>query len=95
MSEERPSNFERLLKSLSEASVDFIIVGGVAAAVHGSIRLTQDLDIVYRRTPENILNFARPQRGSGVDSFSPYGRKEKGRKDVGALAPDEKELAVL
>ena len=29
-------------------------MGGAAATAHGSARLTQDLDIVYRRTPDNI-----------------------------------------
>jgi len=42
---------ERLLPALSGASVEFIVVGGVAAIVHGSARLTQDLNIVYRRPP--------------------------------------------
>jgi hypothetical protein len=45
---------EGLLRRLSEHQVEFILVGGVAAAVHGSIRLTSDLDVVYARTPENI-----------------------------------------
>ena len=34
--------------------VEFIVVGGVAARAHGSARLTNDLDVLYRRTPENI-----------------------------------------
>ena len=29
-------------------------MGGAAAIAHGSARLTQDLDIVYRRTPGNL-----------------------------------------
>jgi hypothetical protein len=29
-------------------------VGGAAAIAHGSARLTQDLDIVYERLPENL-----------------------------------------
>ena len=29
-------------------------MGGADATAHGSARLTQDLDIVYRRTPDNI-----------------------------------------
>lgn len=42
-----------------EGGVEFILVGGVAAAVHGSTRLTLDVDAVYRRTPENIRRLAR------------------------------------
>jgi predicted nucleotidyltransferase len=43
-----------LLRHLSEAGVEFIIVGGAAAVLHGAPITTEDLDIVHRRTPENI-----------------------------------------
>lgn len=46
--------FGSLLAILSRNRVEFIIIGGVAGAVHGSTRATYVLDIVYRRTPENI-----------------------------------------
>jgi hypothetical protein len=39
---------------LSSGRVDFVIVGGVAATIHGSARLTTDLDIVYERTTDNV-----------------------------------------
>ena len=54
------TDFKALLRILSDASVEFIVIGGVAAAVRGSARATFDLDVVYRRTPEKInrgLNF--------------------------------------
>ncbi|HEX7185520.1 MAG TPA: hypothetical protein VF756_27095 [Thermoanaerobaculia bacterium] len=60
-------DLERLLPALSGAGVEFIIVGGVAAIVHGSARLTQDLDIVYRRNPDNIIRLA-----TALKPFSPY-----------------------
>jgi hypothetical protein len=47
------NEFEVLLKALRAAGVKFVIVGGVAATVHGSARLTNDLDIVYERSPGN------------------------------------------
>jgi len=43
-----------LLRLLTEHEVAFIIIGGVAAVIHGSSRLTQDLDVVYQRTPQNM-----------------------------------------
>ncbi|MEQ1886099.1 MAG: nucleotidyltransferase [Bryobacteraceae bacterium] len=48
------TDFRALLTTLHVKRVEFIIVGGAAAVAHGSVRLTYDLDIVYRRTPENI-----------------------------------------
>ena len=48
------TNFGALLRRLAEGHVDFIIVGGVAAAMHGAARATYDVAVVYSRTPENI-----------------------------------------
>lgn len=55
------------LALLVEAKVEFIVIGGVAATAHGSARLTLDLDVVYRRTPENIARLAHC-----LASHSPY-----------------------
>ena len=48
------TDFEALLAVLAEHEVAFILVGGVAAIAHGSAHLTQDLDIVYQRSPDNL-----------------------------------------
>ena len=48
------TDVKALLRILSEAGVEFIVIGGVAATVHGSARATFDLDIVYRRTRDNV-----------------------------------------
>ena len=48
------TDIKALLRVLSEAGVDFILVGGVAATVHGSARLTLDVDVVYSRAPSNL-----------------------------------------
>jgi hypothetical protein len=53
-----------LLRALAEHRVDFIIVGGVAATLHGSARVTQDLDVVCARTPENLRRLATALRGA-------------------------------
>lgn len=41
------TDFDALIGALGEAGVKFIIVGGLAATIHGSSRLTQDIDAVY------------------------------------------------
>lgn len=48
------TDFEALLAQLGSHGVEFIVIGGAAAIAHGSARLTQDLDVVYRRTPANL-----------------------------------------
>ena len=47
------TDFAALFSALESNRVEYILVGGVAATVHGSSRLTQDIDIVYRRSKEN------------------------------------------
>jgi predicted nucleotidyltransferase len=48
------NDFERILVALGSAEVAFVIIGGVAATVHGSARLTSDIDVVYERSRSNI-----------------------------------------
>jgi predicted nucleotidyltransferase len=49
----------RLLLILSEEQVEFIIVGGVAAALQGAPVLTQDIDILYRIEDRNSERLER------------------------------------
>ena len=57
-------DFAGLLRALLDGHVDFILVGGVAGAVHGAARATYDVDVVYRRSPDNI--------GRLVEALAPY-----------------------
>lgn len=50
----READLNALLQALVDADVEFIVVGGVAAVLHGVPTATQDLDIVHRRTRENV-----------------------------------------
>ena len=43
-----------LLEQLVEGSVDFVVVGGIAAIAHGSPSFTQDLDVSYSPDPDNL-----------------------------------------
>ena len=55
----RPTDFEGLLRRLLEGDVSFILVGGLAATVHGSARATFDVDIVYDRSTGNVGRLVR------------------------------------
>jgi hypothetical protein len=61
------TDFRQLIPLLVNSQVEFIIVGGAAATAHGSARLTKDLDIVYRRTPDNVTRLVR-----ALASYRPY-----------------------
>jgi hypothetical protein len=43
-----------LLQRLVATDVDFVVVGGLAAVVHGSAAITRDLDITYAADAANL-----------------------------------------
>lgn len=49
------SNFLEILSQLHDRHVDFVIVGGVAAALHGGSRVTFDLDVVPSLAPDSWM----------------------------------------
>ncbi|SRR6266567_3184661 len=54
----------QIIPPLTTAKIDFILIGGMAAILHGSARVTFDVDLVYSRTPANIERLA--------DALAPY-----------------------
>jgi hypothetical protein len=65
-----------LLLALTQAEIDFVVIGGVAVGVHGFVRATKDLDIVPNPDPENIARLARllgdiDAQHVGIGDFSP------------------------
>jgi hypothetical protein len=53
------ANFEAILERLAKNEVDFIVIGGLAAALHGSAYVTQDIDVSYSRSETNIDRLCR------------------------------------
>jgi predicted nucleotidyltransferase len=47
-------DFEEFLRLLVEQQVEFVIVGGYAVAFHGYVRATQDIDLFFRDTEDNV-----------------------------------------
>jgi|SRR5580700_4069302 predicted nucleotidyltransferase len=47
-------DFGILLRALVDAGVEFVVVGGVSATLNGVPVNTFDLDVVHRRTSENV-----------------------------------------
>lgn len=50
--------FEQIVELLALRKVQFIVIGGQAETLYGSARVTYDLDLCYRRTPENLRRLA-------------------------------------
>ena len=47
------NTFESLLAELSLANVEFLVMGGLAVAVAGFARVTEDVDILIQAAPDN------------------------------------------
>lgn len=63
------TDFQTLIGALAGGEAEFVIVGGLAATVHGSARLTQDIDVVYARDDANLACLAE-----SLAPFAPYPR---------------------
>jgi len=61
------TDFARLLGALHEGGVECIVVGGLAATIHGSARLTQDVDVSYARSDVNLERVVR-----ALEPLEPY-----------------------
>ncbi len=58
LSEELANFIERQIQLLGKFEVEAVIVGGVAATLHGSEIPTTDLDVCYSRKSENLQKLA-------------------------------------
>ena len=70
-------DFLAILRTLETGGVRFILIGGLAMVALGSDHITQDVDIVYARDPENIAALVaalKPQhpRLRGVPEGLPF-----------------------
>lgn len=74
-----------LLQRLLAAGFEFVIVGGVAAAVHGSARNTDDLDIAAVFTPDNMARL--------LAALRPLRPRNAARPDLGELDSTPEQLA--
>ena len=81
-----PLRIDELLRVLVHHRVEFVLVGGVAAILHGSPLTTEDLDVVYAVEPGNCRRLARALREMDAMYRDPAGRR---------ISPDEGRLESL
>jgi len=55
-----------MLSALTEGGVRFILIGGMAAVLHGDVGVTMDIDVVPDRTDENLQRLAEALRSLGA-----------------------------
>ena len=61
------TDFAGLIRALADGGVECILIGGVAATIHGSARLTRDVDVVHARSDANI-----ERRAAALAPFESY-----------------------
>ncbi len=90
-----------LIKLLAESDTDYVLVGGLAVALHGYQRVTMDVDVVLAMTPENLERFIAHAKTAGLRPSMPVPlealanpallgqwRREKGMLAFGLHGPE-------
>jgi predicted nucleotidyltransferase len=72
-----PLSADKILRRLVERGVDFVVIGGIAAVLHGSARNTFDLDLCFATDDANLaalgdVLIALGARLRGVDEDVPF-----------------------
>ena len=70
----RNSEFFELLRVLVRHEVDFIVVGGVAAVLHGAPIMTSDLDVLFDSKPDNTAHMLVALEEVKANYMDPAGR---------------------
>ncbi len=52
-------NFVKLIQALIDGGVEFVIIGGWSAILHGSSHTTRDLDLCFSRSRANLQKLAK------------------------------------
>lgn len=70
-----------LLKTLDDADIKYVLVGGLAVALHGYQRVTMDVDVVLAMDEENVRQFINCAKVADLRPMLPV--------DINALAQPE------
>lgn len=54
-----PLDTQRLLGALVVRGVDFVVIGGIAAVLHGSPRMTEDVDVCFAGDEADLASLAK------------------------------------
>lgn len=77
----------RILETLDRHRVEYLIVGGIAAAMHGATRPTSDFDCLPSRDGENLRRLASALNELGA-RFRVGGMTDDESKDLGVVVDD-------
>ena len=70
------NRLQGMFASFQKHEVKYLVIGGIAAVLHGVPRATFDLDILIEATPDNV---------PPLSPIHPFGRKGNGRSPISAI----------
>jgi predicted nucleotidyltransferase len=82
-----PLSADEILRRLVERGVDFVVIGGIAAVLHGSARNTFDLDICFATDDANLAALG--------DVLVALGARLKGVGEEVPFVPDKRTLRQI
>src|SRR5262245_66048617 len=62
------NHINEILLALTDAQVEFVVGGGVAAVLHGVERVTLDIDLALDMDPVNVEKFLQVMRNLGLQA---------------------------
>lgn len=66
-----PLDAERILRTLAEHNVDYVLIGGLAVQTHGHVRTTNDADLIPAPGPDNLARLAAALRALDARVLNP------------------------
>jgi hypothetical protein len=84
------SRLAKTIDTLFDAGLEFIIVGGVSAILHGAPMDTADLDILYKNTPENICRL-----DTVMETLGAVDREDQQLQDRRSLATNNGQIDMF
>lgn len=87
-------SIEAIVRTLNEARVEYLIVGGLAVGARGFVRHTKDVDLVLRLNQENVARGLHGLFGIGYalsipvapEDFADAATREHWRVEKGMIA---------
>ncbi len=80
---------ERILRALADHDVEHVLIGALAATIHGSPLRTGDVDVCPRPTARNLRNLATALRALEAREYDPHkGELVERTWDEATLASD-------
>jgi len=87
--------YGEVFKKLKEKNVKYLVVGGIAVALHGAPRFTADADFALQLLPDNIEKFLSAVKDLGYEPKAPINPGDFVNPQKRAVWLEEKNMKVL